>query len=79
MRVRIKLMGTLPAHFTGSYPASGIEVDLQMGATVGDVVAVVGIPVERLGMVTVNGRLAKGADTLPENAIVKLFQKIAGG
>ena len=79
MRVRIKLLGTLPSHFPGRYPASGLEADLPVGSTVGDVVAVVGIPTGRLGIVTVNGRLAKSADPVPENATVKLFQKIAGG
>jgi sulfur carrier protein ThiS len=79
VRARIKLMGTLPSHFSGSYPASGIEADLPETATVADMVAIIGIPKARLGIVTVNGRLAKAADSIPENAEVKLFQKIAGG
>ena len=79
MRVRIKLLGTLPSHFPGRYPASGIEADLPAGATVADVVALVGIPSARLGIVTVDGMLAKAADPIPQNATVKLFQKIAGG
>lgn len=79
MRVRIKLLGTLPSHFPGRYPASGIEADLPAGATVAEVVALAGISTSRLGFVTVNGRIAKAAHTIPENATVKLFQKIAGG
>jgi hypothetical protein len=77
--VRIKLLGTLPSHFPGSYPASGIEADLPVGTRAADVVAFVGIPTSRLGFVTVNGRIAKETDPVPENATVKLFQKIAGG
>lgn len=79
MRVRIKLLGTLPSHLPGRYPASGIEAELPAGATVADLVAFVGIQTARLGIVTVNGRLAKAADTIPDHATVKLFQKIAGG
>ncbi|MGA6924148.1 MAG: hypothetical protein WBY88_00625 [Desulfosarcina sp.] len=79
MRVQIKLLGTLPSHFPGSYPASGIEVELPDNASVADMVATTGIPEARLGIVTVNGRLAKAADSIPDNAEVKLFQKIAGG
>ncbi|BBO71137.1 hypothetical protein DSCA_50670 [Desulfosarcina alkanivorans] len=79
MKARIKLLGTLPSHFPGRYPASGIEADLPANATVADMVATIGIPKARLGIVTVNGRLAKAMDPIPENAEVKLFQKIAGG
>ena len=79
MKALIKLLGTLPSHFSGSYPASGIEADLPEDVTVADVVAITGIPEARLGIVTVNGRLAKAGDPVPENAEVKLFQKIAGG
>ena len=79
MRVRIKLLGTLPSHYPGDYPAAGLEVDLPPGTTAADIVAVVGIPAARLGLVTVDGRIAREADSIPENATVKLFQKIAGG
>ena len=79
MRVRIKLLGTLPSHYPGRYPASGIEADLPAEATVADAVAFVGIPAARLGIVTVDGMLAKSMDPIPQNATVKLFQKIAGG
>lgn len=79
MKARIKLLGTLPSYFTGSYPASGIEADLPGNATVAAMVAMIGIPKARIGMVTINGRLAKAGDSVPEDAEVKFFQKIAGG
>jgi sulfur carrier protein ThiS len=79
LRVQIKLQGTLPSHFPGRYPASGLEADLPAGTTAADIVAFIGIPTSRLGFVTVNGRIAKETDPIPENATVKLFQKIAGG
>ncbi len=72
-------MGTLPSHYPGIYPATGLEVDLPAETTAADIVAVVGIPTARLGFVTVNGRIARETDPIPENATVKLFQKIAGG
>jgi sulfur carrier protein ThiS len=79
VRVRIKLLGTLPSHYPGSYPASGIEADLPAGTTAADIVTFVGIPTSRLGFVSVNGRIAKESDPIPEEATVKLFQNIAGG
>ncbi len=79
MKARIKLLGTLPSHYSGSYSASGIEVNLPDNATVATVVETIGIPKERLGIVTINGRLAKAFDSIPEDAEVKFFQTIAGG
>ncbi|WP_319521708.1 hypothetical protein [uncultured Desulfosarcina sp.] len=79
MRVRIKLLGTLPSHYPGRYPASGIEFDLPAGTRASDIVSFVGIPTSRLGFVTVNGRIAGETDPIPEKATIKLFQKIAGG
>lgn len=79
MRIRIKLLGTLPSHYSGRYPAAGIEADLPAGTTAADIVAFVGIPTSRLGFVTVDGRIAKETDPIPEKATIKLFQKIAGG
>ena len=79
MRVTIRLYGTLPSHYPGRYPASGIEADLPDGATAADVVAFVAIPTSRLGFVTVNGRITRPGDPVTDGATVKLFQKIAGG
>lgn len=79
MKARVKLLGTLPAHYDGSYSAAGIEVSLPEDATLTDVVKSIGIPHARLGIITINGRLAKAPDSVPEGAEVKIFQKIAGG
>jgi len=79
VKARIKLLGTLPSHYSGSYSASGIEVNLPDNATVATVVETIGIPKERLGIVTINGRLARAFDSIPEDAEVKFFQTIAGG
>ena len=79
MSVRIKLLGTLPSHVAGSSPTSAATLDLPDNATVADVVEQLGIPPERIGIVTIDGKLARAADTVPADAEVKFFQKIAGG
>jgi hypothetical protein len=79
VKARVKLLGTLPAHYDGSYSAEGIELSLPEDATLIDVVERIGIPRERLGIITINGSLAKAPDAVPEGAEVKFFQKIAGG
>jgi sulfur carrier protein ThiS len=72
-------MGTLPSYFTGTYSASGIEVNLPDRATVADLVEMIGISKTRIGIVSINGKLARALDAIPEDAEVKFLQKIAGG
>ena len=79
MKTRVKLLGTLPSHYSGRYSAAGIEVSLPKNATLADLVEIIGIPLQRLGIITVNGSLAKAGDLVPESAEVKFFQRIAGG
>lgn len=79
MNVRVKLMGTLPTHYPGSYSASGIDVELPDGACIADLVEVMGIPRSRVGLATIDGMLAHAKDTIPPGAAVKFFHKIAGG
>jgi sulfur carrier protein ThiS len=79
MNVRVKLMGTLPTHYSGSYSASGIEVALPDGACIADLVEKMGISKLRVGLATINGKLVHAQDTIPAGAAVKFFHKIAGG
>jgi hypothetical protein len=72
-------MGTLPACYSGRYPSSGIEMELPENATVGSVAEMLRLPKKRLGMVTIDGKLSRQADPIPHGAVVKFFQKIAGG
>lgn len=79
MNVRVKLMGTLPTHYSGNYAASGIDVALPDGACIADLVEKMGISKSRVGLATINGKLAHAQDTIPAGATVKFFHKIAGG
>ncbi len=79
MNVQVKLLGTLPSVYAGRCTPSGIRVDLPAGACVADLVVHLGIPSERVGIVTTNGTLARATDVIPADAEVKLMQKIAGG
>lgn len=79
MHVRVKLLGTLPSYYEKPYPATGLELDLPGGATIADLVAVLGIPRERVAIVTIDNVLARAEDVIPENGLVKLMQPLAGG
>lgn len=79
MRVRLKLLGTLPSCYRGNYTPAGLDMELPAGATVADLLARSGIPQERVAIVTVNGLLAKATDRLPARAVVKFIQPAVGG
>jgi len=79
VHVRVKLLGTLPSYYAGMYPAAGIDLDIPAGSTIQDLVEMLGMPRERVAIVTINNLLAKAGDRIPENGLVKLMQPLAGG
>lgn len=79
MKVYVKLQGTLPDHYQGTYPKAGLEVELNEPITVAELVDILGIPRERVSLVSINGRLAKADAIVPKEAEVKLLQQLSGG
>lgn len=79
MNVTLKLYGTLPDHYQGPYDSSGLKIDLVDGATIADLADATGIPRKRIGLASINGRLAKAEDTIPDLAEVKFMPSLAGG
>ena len=79
MIVLVKLLGTLSSCFRGHYQTDGIKIDMPKGCTVAELVDAIGIPRDKVSMVTINGFLARSDDQIPENAVVKFIQSVAGG
>ena len=79
MKIRLKLFGTLPAHYPGMYPDSGLIVEIAERTTVAELVKLVQLPQEHVAIVALNGMLAKAEDVLPDGAEVKFFQALNGG
>lgn len=79
MRVFVKLYGTLPNFYGGDYPPSGLDVNSRQGISVAELVQLVQLPRDQVAIVTINGRLAKAGDIVPESAEVKFFQPLNGG
>lgn len=79
MKVRVKLLGTLPSCRPGHYPAAGLDIDVPLGSTVAEVAERIGLPRDKVAIVAIDGLLAKADDRVPENAVVKFIQPIAGG
>lgn len=79
MQVGVKLLGTLPSEYPSEYPKTGLLLELPEGTTVRDLVSLLGIPLARVGIVTIDNVLAKADDRIPASAEVKLMQGLAGG
>lgn len=79
IHLTVKVYGTLEQHIPGYDPQTGCGVQMASPSTVADLIARLGIPSRRVGIVSVNGRLAKEKDNLPDRALVKVFHPIFGG
>lgn len=79
MKLHVKLHGTLPDHYQGTYPDLGLELELEGAVSVADLVDYLGLSKKRVSLVSVNGLLAKADDLIPDGAVVKLLQQLSGG
>ena len=57
----------------------GLELEFPDNIDASALVNYLGIPKSSVGMVSVNGHQVKSDGTLPDGAIVKIFQPIFGG
>ena len=79
VQLTIKLYGTLDKWVPGYNPATGCVVRMAAPSTVADLIVHLGIPPRSVGIVSVDGRVAKQTDVLPDRAMVKVFHPIFGG
>ncbi len=79
MLVRVRLFGTLPSHYPWDYPQSGLTVEVIEGTIVAELVELLQLHCDHVAIVSINNRLAKADDVLPENCEVKFFQPLHGG
>jgi sulfur carrier protein ThiS len=79
MVVQVTLYGTLRKRFPAYDAANGLSVQLQPGAGVADLVALLGLGEVRLGFISVDGRIVHGDVPLRDGARVRIFQPIFGG
>ena len=79
MRIFVKLFGTLGSHYQGYQHTHGIELNTDSIIRVKRLISLLKLPVKQIGIVTINGKLAKVEDIIPDTAEVKIFQPLAGG
>ena len=79
MQVQVKLYGTLGKWVAGYDHRTGLAVDVDEGATVADLMRRIGVPLKKVGMVTLDGRLAGKETLLQPGMQVRVFHPIFGG
>jgi sulfur carrier protein ThiS len=79
VEIRVKLFGTLSQRFPGYQPENGMEVEIQDGATVLDLLAHLEISKSQGGVVSMEGRMLRTDDELRNGASVQVFQAVYGG
>lgn len=79
MTITVKVFGTLGNHCPGYDHSAGMKIPLKDNMTVRGLIEYLALPVRQVGIVTINGKLAKADQPIPFGADVKIFQPLAGG
>jgi len=79
MKVKVKLFGTLSQRFPGYDLHRGLEVELQEGARVGDLLALLGFSDRNMPVVAMDSLIRSPQDELSQGAVVNVFQAVYGG
>jgi molybdopterin converting factor small subunit len=75
MRVRVELHGHLQTYAGGKC----VEIEIEAGATVGQLITRLGVPAGATWNAAMDGKLVYDNDRLPAGAVVMLFPPLAGG
>jgi len=79
VKLTVKLYGTLSRSFDAYDHLSGLAVSMPEDATIDDLLAYLKLAPERLGIISMDGRVLKKKARLKDGAQIKVFQPIAGG
>jgi len=79
MKITVKVHGTLMKYLPDYDHTTGLELELPDHTDAAALIEHLGIPQSRVGLVSVNGLQVSCADTIPDKAVVKVFQPIFGG
>lgn len=79
MRVHVKLSTTLRDCVPGYDPEAGLEVEAPDGSTAEDLARRIGLPLEPIKIVMINGRQKTLADGAADGDRVAFFPAVGGG
>jgi molybdopterin converting factor small subunit len=77
MRVTVELLGNL-RQYAGD-GGTHLELEVEDGATVGEIITQLGISADVTWNAAVDGKLVYAADPLPRGATLLVFPPLAGG
>lgn len=75
----VKLYGTLGKWVPGYSHEAGCAIHMKQPSTVADLIDHLGLPPRSVGIVSINGQMAKKTDVLSDQALIKVFHPISGG
>lgn len=79
MRVKVKLFATLAQTRTEVPPGTPIQMELNQGGTVQDLIAELGLPPQEVRIVFVNGLIRDLSHPLQDGDEVSFFPSVGGG
>ena len=79
MRIEVRLFATLARYLPKDAPGGTAQLDVADDSSVGDVIAVLGIPADFSRVILVNDRDVDESQRLGEGDVVTLFPPLAGG
>ena len=79
MKVRLKLIATYLSLLPPGAQGNTVELDAPHGATVGDVLGPLGVPLDDSTVLLLNGLQAEADALLSDGDMVTAFSAIAGG
>jgi len=79
VNIRVKLIATYLAHLPPGTQGNTVALNVPQGATIGDALGPLGIPLDDTSVLLLNGRQAEADARLAEGDVVTAFSAIAGG
>jgi sulfur carrier protein ThiS len=79
MKVHVRLYGTLGNDIPDHDPLNGMVLEIPEGSNTGDLMDRLAIPRKKVGIISVDGSLAKASKQLYHNNVVRIYRPIAGG
>jgi molybdopterin converting factor small subunit len=79
MKISLKLIATYRKFLPEDKKGNTIELDAPEGATVEEVLARFGVPMDESSVILVNGHIPKEGQLLSEGDVIMAFPAMAGG
>ena len=79
MEIKVRLYGALGKGVSGHDPLKGLTLELPEGSSVRDLIEHLEIPRKKVGIISIDGSLARDARVLSAGNFVRLYRPIFGG